>query len=211
MTPLLHEMLQEMRMHLSDDDIRAGLPVVELPKTDISLLYVDWSALCRNETRQLERIADLDADIQRMEPWGDYPMARVDQLAQCGQRLLFWRCRKRQYEIHQQMWVDAYQAESVSERDGWIYFTTITPQGANIVIPDAIQEDVTPSPVSTLIMLQTRAQDSLRQIRLEMGDFSLQHYREIEAALDLQDTLQLPSRRRRLLRKVRNVFGKRRN
>lgn len=206
MTPLLQEMLQEMRMHLSDDDIWAGLPAMGLPKADVSPLYADWSALCRNEQRQLERIAELDADILLMEPWGDYPMERIDRLSQCGQKLQFWRCSRTQYEGKKVFWADAYQSELVSERDGLCYFVTVTPQGASIVIPEAQLVDVTPSPVSTLIMLQTRAKDSLRQIRLEMGDFSLQHYREIENALGLSDTLQLPSRRRQLLKKVQRAF-----
>ena len=195
-----------MRMHLSDDDIRAGLPERGSHSADISPLYVDWSALCRNEQRQLERIAELDADIQRMEPWGDYPMVRIDQLAQSGQKLQFWRCSKTQYVGHRVFWQESYQAELVSEVDGLCYFITITPQGVHIVIPEAQMVEVTPSPVSTLIMLQTRAKDSLRQIRLEMGDFSLQHYREIESALELHDTLQLPSRRHRLMRKMRSIF-----
>lgn len=205
-TPLLQEMLQEMREHLTDDDIRAGLPNTDDSGTDVSPLYVDWRALVRSEKRQLERISELDADIHRMEPWGDYPMSRIDQLAQRGQSLLFWRCSHTQYEGHRMLWKDAYQAELVSEQNDICYFVTVTPLGVSIVMPDAQPVDITPSPVSTLIMLQTRAKDSLRQIRLEMGDFSLQHYRTVERALQLNDTLRILSRHQRLINKVRNLF-----
>ena len=207
-TPLLHEMLQEMRQHLSKEDIRAGLPPADGRLTDVSPLYVDWMTLRKKEQRQLERIAELDDDIARMEPWGDYPMARIDQLAQAGQHLQFWKATQTQFEGHRQMWSEDYQAELVAQHDGTCYFVTITPQGADITLPDAQAAEVAPSPVSTLIMLQTRAKDSLRLIRIEMGDFSLQHYREVEATLGLEGTLQVPSRRKRLLTPLRYLLRK---
>ena len=78
MTPLLQTMLREMRVHLTVDDVRAGLPVADCSSADVSLLYADWVMLRNTECRQLQRIAELDADIARMGPWGDYPMASVD-------------------------------------------------------------------------------------------------------------------------------------
>lgn len=205
MTPLWQEMLAEMRRHLSVEDIRAGLPEGNVRSSDISPLYGEWSSLRKTETRQLERIAELDADILNMEPWGDYPMARVDQLAQCSQSLLFWKCTRTQYDAHSRQWKEAYQAELVSERGGQCYFVTVTPQGVPFVLPEAQQVQVAPSPVSTLITLQTKAKDSLKQIRIQMGDFSLQHYREVESALHLSNTLRLP-RRRRWLDKIILLF-----
>ena len=208
MTPLLQEMLAEMRKHLSVEDIRAGLPEGNVQSSDISPLYGEWSSLRKTEARQLERIAELDADIQHMEPWGDYPMARVDQLAQRSQSLLFWRCSRVQYDAHSRQWKEDYQAELVSERNGQCYFVTVTPQGVSFVLPDAHQEQVAPSPVSTLITLQTKAKDSLKQIRIQMGDFSLQHYREVEAALHLSNTLVVPSRWNRLWALIRLLIRK---
>ena len=205
MTPLLQEMLAQMRRYLSADDIRAGLPVSDDQTSDISPLYGEWTTLCHKEQRQLELIEGLDADIQSMEPWGDYPMAQVDQLAQQGQRLLFWSCKRVVFDAHRAEWVNAYQAQLVSERQEVCYFVTITPLGQEVTLADAKQEHVAPSPVSTLLTLQTKAKDSLRQVRLEMGDFAMQHYREVEAALHLSDTLRLP-RRRRWLDKVILLF-----
>lgn len=197
-----------MRKHLTKEDIRAGLPAVETSDTDVSVLYVDWKTLCKKEQRQLERIAELDSDIQNMEPWGDYPMARIDQLAQRGLSLQFWQATQTQFEGHRQAWIDSFQAELVAVQGGQCYFVTVTPQGATVVLPEAQSVRVTPSPVSTLIMLQTLAKDSLRQIRLEMGDFSLQHYREVEAMLGLEDTLVLHSKRKRLLTPFRYLLRK---
>ncbi|MBP5716808.1 MAG: hypothetical protein J6W69_06795 [Bacteroidales bacterium] len=208
MTPLLQEMLHEMRMHLSADDIRAGLPEVDGSLADVSLLYAEWTSLCDTEQRQMERIAELDSDIARMEPWGDYPMARIDQFSQQGRSLRFWRCTQTQYEGHWPQWSEKFGADLISQRDGFCYFTTVTPIDVMLAIPEAHSVEVTPSPVSTLIVLQTRAKDSLRQVQLQMGDFSLQHYREVEAALGLTDTIQIPSRRHRLMRTVQRLFSK---
>jgi len=201
-------MLHEMRKYLTKEDIRAGLPVAETMQTDVSPLYVEWTTLCKKEQRQIERIAELDADIQNMEPWGDYPMARIDQLAQRGLSLLFWRSTQTQFEGHRQAWIDSYQAELVSIHSGHCYFVTVTPQGANIVLNEAEPIAVTPSPVSTLIMLQTRAKDSLRHTQLEMGDFSLQHYREVESILGLENTLVIPSKGKRLWTQIRYIMRK---
>lgn len=207
-TPLLKEMLHDMRLHLSNEDIRAGLPPVGKQLTDVSPLYVEWKALNKKAQRQMERIAELDYDIQRMEPWGDYPMVRIDELAQEGKRLDFWRATRTQFEGNRRLWADKYMAELISEQDGYCYFVTISAQEEPLCLNEAQLLDVTPSPVSTLIMLQTRAKDSLRQIRLEMGDFSLQHYREVEAALGLTDTLEVPSKRRRLLTTMGRLLRK---
>lgn len=212
-TPMLLEMLSEMRRHLSADDIRAGLPESKDQAADISPLYGEWSALRHVERRQLERISELDSDIQKMEPWGDFPMANVDQLAQQGQRLAFWSCTRTVFDAHRREWSDAYQADLISERNGVCYFVTVTPQGADFVLTDAKSVQVAPSPVSTLLTLQTKAKDSLRQTRVRMGDFSMQHYREVEAALHLSDTLRLPEDRllivrylRVFVRKIKQIF-----
>lgn len=208
LTPLLQEMLHEMRMHLTNEDIRAGLPAAETLQSDVSPLYVEWTTLRKTEQRQLERISELDSDILRMEPWGDYPMSRIDQMAQRGLSLRFWQSTQTQFEGHRQSWVESFQAELVSVQGGYCYFVTVTPQGAPICMDEAQSVEVTPSPVSTLIMLQTRAKDSLRQIRLEMGDFSLQHYREVESMLGLKDTLVIPSKRKRLWTQIRLFFSR---
>ena len=207
-TPLLQVMLGEMRKHLSTADIRAGLPENDGQASDISPLYGEWSSLQHVEQRQLERIAELDADIQRMEPWGDYPMARVDQMAQQGQLVSFWSCRRTVFDARRNEWQGAYKAELIAERDGLCYFVTTTPQGTEVALADAQPFEVAPSPVSTLITLQTKAKDSLRQTRIRMGDFSMQHYREVEAALHLSDTLQVPSHRYAVWRYLGYFFRK---
>ena len=208
MTPYLLEMLQEMRKHLSDEDIRAGLPCSGKHLADVSPLYVSWNRLRLTESRQLERIAELDADIARMQFWGDFPMSRIDQMAQQGKKMNFWRCTQTQFEGHRIQWNENYNTELVSQQDGYCYFVTTTPQGENTQLDDAQRVEVAPSPVSTLITLQTKAKDSLRQIRLEMGDFSLQHYRDVEFALGLTDTIGKTGRRRRLLSKVKQAIRK---
>jgi len=206
MTPLLSEMLHEMQQHLTKEDVRAGLPDSGKTDMDVSPLYVEWVNLQQKARKQMERISELDVEIQRMEPWGDYPMARIDQLAQQGMRLQFWRSTQTQYEGHRSLWREQFQAELISEQGGYCHFVTLSPMEAPLTLPEAQEAQITPSPVSTLIMLQTRAKDSLRQVRLEMGDFSLQHYREVEQALGLSDTLRTESRSRRVLSLFKHIF-----
>lgn len=199
MTPLLREMLDEMRRVLTPDDIRAGIPDPERKGADVSPLYIHWEDLKKRKELQQKRIEELDADIQRMSVWGDYPMARIDQLAQQGLALQFWKASQFNYNLNRREWEDSYRSEIVAFQDDAYYFVTTTPLQAQIVLNGAERVDVCPSPVSTLITLQTHAKDSLRRIHLEIGDFALQHYRAIEAALGMHDTLVLPTRRKRLL------------
>ena len=208
LTPLLHEMLQEMQNILSREDIKAGLPSPIHPVHDASVLYVEWCELKRNYNRQKQIIEDLDKDISKMQPWGDFPMSRIDQLAQSGQQLDFWKSNESTFKANHQLWADSYQAEVINTIDGICYFVTTTPIDAAIVIPEAEMMTVTPSPVSTLISLQTRAKDSLRNVIVKQGDFAMEHYLEIEAALGLHDTLVIPSKRHKLMSKLKKIIRK---
>lgn len=205
MTPLLREMLDEMRRVLTFDDIRAGIPEPEQKRADVSPLYMHWEDLKRRAEMQETRIAELDQDIQQMSVWDDYPMSRIDQLARQGQSLRFWRASQFEYNRNRREWEDNYQAEIVAFQDDSYYFVTTTPLQATIVLQGADEVTICPSPVSTLITLQTQAKDSLRRTQLEIGDFALQHYRSVEAALGLHDTLVIPTKRRRFWNRLVRV------
>ena len=64
MTPLLREMLDEMRRVLTFDDIRAGIPEPEQKRADVSPLYMHWEDLKRRAEMQETRIAELDQIIR---------------------------------------------------------------------------------------------------------------------------------------------------
>ncbi|MBO7379177.1 MAG: hypothetical protein J6U31_05455, partial [Bacteroidales bacterium] len=129
----------------------------------------------------------------------------IDQLSRLGQSLRFWRASQFEYNRNRREWEDNYQAEIVAFQDDSYYFVTTTPLQATIVLQGADEVTICPSPVSTLITLQTQAKDSLRRTQLEIGDFALQHYRSVEAALGLHDTLVIPTKRRRFWNRLVRV------
>ncbi|MBQ0056659.1 MAG: hypothetical protein KBT20_03280 [Bacteroidales bacterium] len=206
-TPLLQEMLTEMQSVLSTDDIKAGLPEnVMTDGVDASTLYVEWQELKHKLEKQKHLIRELDNDILGMEPWGDFPMSRIDQLSKQGQSLRFWKVRDSEFDGNRQQWIDNYQAELVSSNGGYSYFVTVTPIETVIVLTGAEEMSVTPSPVSTLLSLQTHAKDSLHRIIVQQGDFALSHYRAIEEALGLHDTLKMPTKRHRFKRMLKRII-----
>lgn len=208
LTPLLTEMLQQMREVLTRDDIRAGLPLTPQGVTDVSPLYATWTTLYKELKRQHQSIAELDFDIQAMQPWGDFPMSQIDQYSRQGLSLQFWNCKSSFFAVQQQLWSSEYGAQLVSEVGGKSYFTTLTPLDARPQLAGVEPCRVKPCPLSTLIMLQTRLQDTYRQTVIQLGDFALSHYLEVEAALGLHDTLPIVSKRKRLARGIKRILGK---
>lgn len=207
LTPLLTEMLQQMRDVLTRDDLRAGLPLQSGMVTDVSPLLAQWVGMQSDHVRQLQMIGELDADIERLQPWGDYPMQRIDMLSSQGLCLQFWKAPSHVVDTHPE-WVDGYQLQQVSTDGHTVWFTVTVPTDAQIQLRGAQREEVPPSPLSTLIMLQTRAKDASRETLIRMGDFALEHYLTIESALGLKNTLPPVSKRARMKAKLKRIFLK---
>ncbi|MDO4497064.1 MAG: hypothetical protein Q4B58_04405 [Bacteroidales bacterium] len=207
LTPLLTDMLQQMRDVLSRDDLRAGLPLQPVVVTDVSPLLAEWVSMQSDYERQQKMIAELDADIARIQPWGDYPMQQIDQLAAQGLCLQFWSAPSWVLDMHHE-WVEAYQLSLVSNNSKTSYFSIVVPIEAEINLPGAIRQQVPPCPLSTLIMLQTRAKDAARQGLTRMGDFALQYYLSIESALGLTNTLPPATKRARLKAHLKRIFSR---
>jgi len=206
LTPLLNEMLQQMRDILSRDDLRAGLPLQSSAETDVSPLLAQWVSMQSDYHHQQQMIRDLDSDIEHLQPWGDFPMQRIDQLSAQGHCLQFWKAPSQVLSAHPE-WVDGYQLEQVSTDGQTVWFTVVVPADAQIQLPGAQQQEVPPSPLSTLIMLQTRAKDASRETLIRMGDFALEHYLVIESALGLSNTLPPVTRRARVRAKLKRIFA----
>jgi len=206
LTPLLSEMLNQMREVLSRDDLRAGLPLQTSAVSDVSPLLAQWVNMQSDYQRQLQMIVDLDDDIVRLQPWGDYPMQRLAQMNNLGMQIQFWKAPTHLLDAHPE-WVEGYQIERVSSDQTNTWFTTISPIEATVCLEGAMLQQVPPSPVSTLIMLQTRAKDAAKQTLNRMGDFALQHYLVIESALGLHDTLPPITHRERMRARIKHIFG----
>lgn len=205
--PKVQQMLAEMRGLLSESDVRAGLPFQTGDSAvDISVLHAQWLQLSSDIEKQKQLLLELDEDLLRMEPWGDSPAEKIIELRRQGQQIRFWRATEEWVERHGAEWADAYQAERVSSRDGFAYFTTITPHDVHFQLEGAEELQIAPSPLSTLIMLQTRAKDRLRQLKLRQADFALAHYREVERELGIEKVWEPESRRHHLAKRLRRFF-----
>lgn len=117
-------------------------------------------------------IKQLDSDIELMFPWGELDLSEVDSLRREGIALDFWQMDQKRFhqELQRSMdptiphWMSKYSAHPVSDANLKSYFTTRTPLGTDIQIPFATKAEMCPSPVSTLIILQTKAKDKLKQL-----------------------------------------------
>lgn len=117
-------------------------------------------------------IQQLDSDIEMMFPWGELDMSEVERLRQEGIALDFWQMDQKRFhqELQRSMdptiphWMSKYNAHPVSDANNKSFFTTRTIIGTDIQIPYAVKARMCPSPVSTLIILQTKAKDALKHL-----------------------------------------------
>lgn len=202
---LLTEMLAEMRQCIQKEDVKAGLPDDAGLTYDIDHIFVLWQQF-RVKIENLHKYIDsLDYDIAARVPWGDITFDSEEGFTEGLPITRCWTAAKECFEENREIWEMEYEARLISNGDYLSYFTTSTEKGKDIYMEGAEEATVCPSPASTLIMLQTRAKDTLKLEQLKQTDFAVAHYREVEAALGLKDTIK-PSKRRRLLYKIRKIF-----
>lgn len=117
-------------------------------------------------------IQRLDSEIELMFPWGELDITKAEQLRTQGTDLRFWTMDHKKFHLELQRsmdptiphWMSIYKAHPVSDAQSLSFFTTQTPLGTDINIPFANPARMCPSPVSTLIILQTKAKDKLKQL-----------------------------------------------
>lgn len=181
------------RLQLVLDQMGAMLQRQDQP--DMQIVAPDQAALLRilNHWEQMVRSAQglrqhmqsLEQDIVKMQPWGDFDVMKVEQLASQGCHIRFWQMPTHQLALRvaEGCWEDCHM--QVVGRDTELsYFVTVSIGQQPVSMPDEAHEvDICPCPVSTLIMLQTRDKDSLRKLDTLMGDYALCHYGEVYNAL----------------------------
>lgn len=127
----------------------------------------------KEETQILKKyIQKLDSDIEMMFPWGELDLSETERLRAEGIALKYWEMDQKRFhqELQRSMdptiphWMSKYNVHPVSDANFKSYFTTRTPIGTEVQIPYAIQARMCPSPVSTLIILQTKAKDALKHL-----------------------------------------------
>ena len=173
--------LREMADVLSPED--QPQPCNAAPCAEVcQRIITHWESFGNSLQSITDHMRSLDADIARMQPWGDFDVMKVEALAERGTVIRFWRIAS---DVIAQGDVSESSACHFVSTDGdWHYFVSVTQQGVSPVVPAGAEEvSICPCPISTLIMLQTRDKDALRRIDTLRGDYALIHYAEIYAAL----------------------------
>lgn len=156
------------------------------PSQEARLLILNhWESMMQKMAGIRQHMQSLEQDILKMQPWGNFDVMKVEQLAQHGCHIRFWTLDSATMEQQkEERWFVASSALIVANDGETAHFVTVTMgQERPIVPPEAIEVELCPSPVSTLIMLQTRDKDSLKRLDTLLGDYALCHYGEVYAAL----------------------------
>lgn len=201
---LYREMLAQMRSCIQKEDVKAGLPPAA-SAFDIDSVFIFWQQFCLKVENLKKYIESLDYDIAARVPWGDLTFDSNEGFVEGLPITHCWTAPKECFEAHQERWTEEYGVKMISEGQYLTFFTSSTPKGKEIVMEGAEEAKVCPSPASTLIMLQTKAKDSLKLEQLKMSDFAVEHYNSVEAALGLKNTLP-QTKRKRLLYKIKKLF-----
>ena len=207
---MLH-VLNEMAALLSEDD----QPKIEESPSEEALLRVlnHWEAMTHSVQGIKEHMQSLEQDIVKMQPWGDFDVMKVEQLAHHGCHIRFWKMDSGLLvsQLAEQWFIDC-NALIVTQDIETSYFITVTDSESRPPVPvEAEEVIICPCPVSTLIMLQTRDKDSLKKMETLLGDYALVHYGEVYTALrkKLPNTIELPQltiRRETFSDKIRRFF-----
>ncbi len=168
----LDQMLEEMK--LAVDGEHFTVPQEEVQLDVVMEMWEGWQEHCRSLERH---IASLDADIKKMEPWGDFSQNSIEGLRQAGWKTVFWETQPKKW---QSQWQKDYYATIIYSDKRKLYFVTFSHIGEEVELPGAEPVQVLPSPSSTLIMLQTKAKDDLKKLRNQMGDYALTHGNIVE-------------------------------
>lgn len=215
-TERLRGALTQMASCLQPEDLQDVQEAQTLDVDATSRLLVQWGNLCSSMEGLRRHMQELDADITRMQPWGDFDVVKLEQLRQHECQVLFWTMPIDIFASQaSESWAVDSQAQLVSEDTSQAYFITLQLGNEEVAMPpEATRIEICPCPVSTLIMLQTRDKDSLKRLQTMQGDFALAHYAELRETLRtlLPAGSMLPgqklSRRQQLKARLKKLFRK---
>ena len=212
----LHRAVAQMTTCLQIEDLKDMQEQQPVVAEDVARLLLQWENLCNSVAGLKRHIQELDADIARMQPWGDFDVVKVEQLRQYDCHIRFWRmpvsCIA---SMSSEPWYTDLQVTVISHDQSDAYFVTISLGDETPNLPQQAKEiEICPCPVSTLIMLQTRDKDSLKRTQNLQGDFALAHYAELRETLRLllPPGVELPkkkiSHRQAIKARLKKVFHK---
>lgn len=212
----LHRAVSQMTACLQHEDLIDLQEQQPLEAEDVARLLWQWEDLCNSIDGLNRHIQELDADIVRMQPWGDFDVVKVEQLRERDCRVRFWKMPvSLMASMAAESWYTDHQATVISHDQANAYFITVSLGDEQPAMPLQAKEiEICPCPVSTLIMLQTRDKDSLKRIHNLQGDFALAHYAELRETLRhlLPPGAELPkkkiSHRQAIKTRLKKIFRK---
>lgn len=177
--------VKQMADVLQKDDLTNQQPASPLDGENAIRLVMQWENICKSVTGLNRHMKELDADILRMQPWGDFDVVKLNQLEQQDCHVRFWKMPiSVMASMTAEAWYSDYQTTVISVDQKDSFFITITLGDEEPNMPaQAEKVEICPCPVSTLIMLQTRDKDSLKRVLTIQGDFALAHYAELRETL----------------------------
>lgn len=180
----LRQVLDEMRAMLQSED-QPNMSESAPDEAACLRILNHWEQMMLSAQGLRQHMQSLELDIQKMQPWGNFDVMKVEQLASAGCIIRFWKIPAHllALRIAEEDWKDC-ELKVIAQDPETVYFVTIGTTDSLMFKPrDAEEVDICPCPVSTLIMLQTRDKDSLKKLETLQGDYALCHYGEVYNAL----------------------------
>ncbi len=177
--------VRQMSECLQQEDLGDLQAAAILNLEDTTRLLMQWESICNGISGLNRHMKELDEDIARMQPWGDFDVVKLNQLQQHDCNVMFWKMPVSiMATMTTESWYNDYQATIISHDQSDAYFITISLMNETPEMPALAERlEICPCPVSTLIMLQTRDKDSLKRMQTKQGDFALAHYAELRETL----------------------------
>jgi len=183
-TARLQQVMEEMGSMLQRDD-QPDMEAVAPDEAACLRILNHWEQMMQSANGLRQHMQSLEQDIVKMQPWGNFDVMKVDELACQGCHIRFWKMPTHilAQRVADGCWQDCLM-QVVANETGLSHYVTVTMDDEEPIIPAEAQEvEICPCPVSTLIMLQTRDKDSLRKLETLQGDYALCHYGEVVNAL----------------------------
>lgn len=208
----LRQVLDEMGAMLQDED-QPNMSESAPDEAACLRILNHWEQMMLSANGLRQHMQSLEQDIQKMQPWGNFDVMKVEQLASVGYQIRFWKIASHllPLRIAEGYWSDC-QLKVIAQDTETTYFVTVSTHPQRSGKPtDAEEVDICPCPVSTLIMLQTRDKDSLKKLEMLQGDYALCHYGEVYNALRLAlpegaPLPQRPSERPSLRQRIHSIL-----
>ena len=144
----------------------------ELSADALVKAYEDLQARIQDLNQQIPAV---NKDIDQMEVWGDFDWNAVSKLKGAGWYVQFYMCSEKDYD---EAWAEDYNAITVNENGGYIYFVTVTP---NPITDMDIEPLRLPSlSLSELNRKKAATEEALVQADAELKDFCKANYRTLE-------------------------------